>query len=151
MTRQVGQHPLFMWTHSESWHDIRNALFTLRITFQIILNYLPILVFAYAFSFCVFMLHSPNKIWNWKFEFFFIGPDDHVTVYKVDWLANHSFHSGYKKKVPSLLWNKDGTTSNPPPRIGYDDHMNTSVALKRSIFNILKFGYTIVTQVSFGH
>ncbi|KAL5003958.1 hypothetical protein ScPMuIL_017414 [Solemya velum] len=76
-----------------------------------------------------------------------IWPDDHKTTFETDWLLSHVFHSGYKKKVPFFLWNKDVMTANPPPRIGYEDHMNTSMALKRSIFNILKFGYTIVTQV----
>ncbi|XP_048746298.1 trimethyllysine dioxygenase, mitochondrial-like [Ostrea edulis] len=79
-------------------------------------------------------------------------PDKHLTSYNIDWLLENSYHDQHNDRVEKLLWNKDVmTATTEQPMVPCKDFMHSESGLKAHVKNLLKFGFSIVTEVPADH
>lgn len=83
------------------------------------------------------------------FIYWYTGPDKHLTSYNIDWLLENTYHDQHRDRVERVLWNKAiMATVTEQPMVPYEDFMETEDGLKEHVKNLMKFGFSVVTQVN---
>lgn len=72
--------------------------------------------------------------------------DDHQTVFSFDWLAEHFYPGKFCRSTQRTFWDKEKIESSPLPTVPYEAHMTSEEGLRQSLQNLVKFGFTMVTQ-----
>lgn len=77
-----------------------------------------------------------------------LGPDGHITQYKLDWLAQNSYE-GQKHSAmqPRNLWNASSYTRADVPSASWDKFMSCDQELKQFLSNFLLYGIAFVEDV----
>lgn len=82
------------------------------------------------------------------FIYWYTGPDKHLTSYNIDWLLENTYHDQHRDRVERVLWNKAiMATVTEQPMVQYKDFMETEDGLKEHVKNLMKYGFSVVTQV----
>lgn len=80
----------------------------------------------------------------------YTGPDKHLTSYNIDWLLENTYHDQHRDRVERVLWNKAiMATVTEQPMVPYEDFMETENGLKEHVKNLMKYGFSVVTQVNY--
>ncbi|XP_061183408.1 trimethyllysine dioxygenase, mitochondrial-like [Saccostrea echinata] len=79
-------------------------------------------------------------------------PDKHLTSFNIDWLIENTYHNQHKDRVEKLLWNKDVmSTITEQPMVPFQEFMQTEKGLKGHVNNLLKYGFSVVTEAPTDH
>lgn len=79
-------------------------------------------------------------------------PDKHLTSYNIDWLLENTYHDQHRDRVERVLWNKAiMATVTEQPMVPYEDFMETENGLKEHVKNLMKYGFSVVTQAPPSH
>ncbi|KAK3095974.1 hypothetical protein FSP39_021529 [Pinctada imbricata] len=78
--------------------------------------------------------------------------DQHITSYNMDWLIQNTFHDQHQDRVQQILWDKERLGAEPGlPLVPYKHYMSTDDGLKDHLTNLLKYGFSIVSEVPSNH
>ncbi|GFS09299.1 trimethyllysine dioxygenase, mitochondrial [Elysia marginata] len=72
--------------------------------------------------------------------------DGHETEYSFEWLAEHSYPGKFCRRTKRVMWDKKKIHAGPLPAVPFEYHMNSEEGLRESLQNLVKYGFTMVTE-----
>ncbi|XP_021346618.1 trimethyllysine dioxygenase, mitochondrial-like, partial [Mizuhopecten yessoensis] len=89
---------------------------------------------------------SPSRV---EFDGLVLGiswPDGHVTSYDINWLVDNAYHSQHTDQVDKVPWDKETIESAGLPTVHFHEYMDSDEGLRKHLHNLVKFGFSIVTE-----
>ncbi|XP_033760567.1 trimethyllysine dioxygenase, mitochondrial-like [Pecten maximus] len=94
-------------------------------------------------------LHSEDLPSSVEFDGLVLGitwSDGHVTSYDINWLVDNAYHSQHTDQVDKVVWDKDTIESAGLPTVHFQEYMDSDEGLRKHLYNLVKFGFSIVTE-----
>ncbi|KAI8770578.1 trimethyllysine dioxygenase, mitochondrial, partial [Biomphalaria glabrata] len=72
--------------------------------------------------------------------------DGHVSKFNLDWLANNFYPGKLVSQSKRQYWNNEIVLEEGLQTVSYNDHMTYDDGLKKSLTNLVKFGFCIIEE-----
>ncbi|XP_069105009.1 trimethyllysine dioxygenase, mitochondrial-like [Argopecten irradians] len=72
--------------------------------------------------------------------------DGHLTSYDINWLVDNTYHQQHTVQVDKVVWDKETIETAGLPTVHFKEYMDSDEGLRKHLYNLVKFGFSIVTE-----